>query len=88
MPLTRLVHLVHRFQSSRIGRLSGWISLLTVGWMAIAATGTIGLRRYVGEPFVLFDAFLLVIALFAVNAARTIYLTYIRSARSRAPEGE
>ena len=83
-----LLNLVHRFQTSRIGRLSGWISLIATGWMALASLGTLALRRYAGEQFVLFDAFLLVIAFFAVGATRAIYITYIRSAQSRAAEGK
>jgi len=87
MTLMRLVHLAHRFQTSRIGRFCGWISLVSMAWMLIASLGTIARRRYAGESFELFDAFLLVIAFFAANASRPIYLT-IRSARSPATEGK
>ena len=88
MPLMRLVHQVHRFQTSRLGRICGWFCLLATGWMAIASIGTIALRRYTGEQFVVFDAFLLVIAFFAVGAARAIYTMHIRPAHSRATEGK
>jgi hypothetical protein len=88
MQLMRIVRLAHRFQSSRIGKICGWINLFIMGWMVIASLGTLALRRYTGEQFDLFDALLLVIAFFAANAARTMYVIYVRPGRSRDVQGK
>ena len=82
----QLLQLMHRFVNSRTGRICGWISFIAMVWMAIASLANLVLRRYSGQQFGLSDAFLLVIAFFAANAARSVYVIYIHRGRSRITE--
>ena len=80
----RLLQLVHRFENSRLGSISAWVSFIAMAWIAIVAPVYLVLRRISGAEIDLTDAVLLLLAIIAARACRAIYVVLILPARSRA----
>ena len=82
--MQRLLQLVHRFENSRLGLISAWISFIAMAWIAIVAPVQLVLRRLSGAEIELTDAVLVLLAFVAARACRAIYVALILPARSRA----
>ena len=79
----RLLQLMHRFQNSRLGVISAWLSLASMTWIAVVASAHLVLRRFDVVEIDFTDAALLFVAFVAVRACRAIYVVLILPARSR-----
>ena len=73
-----------RFQNSRLGVISAWLSFGAMAWIAVVASAHLVLRRFavVGADFT--DAALIFLAFVAVRSCRAIYVVLILPARARA----
>lgn len=72
----QLIRLAQLFANSRLGKICGWISCCSMAWLAIASLANLVLRRDSGYPIDFVNAVLLFVTFFAVNASRTVYVTF------------
>ena len=75
---------MHRFENSRIGISSAWVSFVSMAWIAIIASAHLVLRRFSGAGIDLTDAIVLFLAVVAARACRAVYVAFVLPARSRA----
>ena len=77
MSAKQLPRLLNRFQTSRAGTVSAWVSIGVTAGMVAICLGHLVLRRYSGEPLDLTDGLLLVVGFMAAQGSRAMYVALV-----------